>query len=153
MKTTYSVIALGAVLVAFGTSAAGVSQDKIPYLTREVPKDPKNTTLTGCVARGAAAGTYILKNITKDGDTAGSNTFERASVVLSGTEVDVSKHVGHRVSVTGLFAGEALATGSVGTVGKSPATEAVSQGDKQASGTLKVASLAMVADSCSEPAD
>ena len=153
MKTMHSAIALGAMLVAFGAAAAGVSQDRIPNLQREVPKDPKNPTLTGCVARDDAVGTYILKNITKDGDITGKGTFERMSIVLSGTEVDVSKHVGHRVSVTGLYSKEPLATGTVGTTEKAPVGEEVVQGEKKATGTFRVTSLVMVADSCSQPAD
>jgi hypothetical protein len=153
MKTIYSAIALGAMLVAFGAAAAGVSQERIPYLQREVPKDPINATLTGCVARGAAAGTYILKNITKDGEMTGKGTFERMSVVLSGTGVDVSKHVGHRVSVTGLYSTETLAIGTLGTPERAPVAEEVSQGEKKATGTFRVTSLVMVADSCSQPAD
>ena len=152
MKTMYSAIGLGAMLVAFGAAAAGVSQDRIPNLQREVPKDPKNATLTGCVAQDAA-GTYILKNITKDGEMTGQGTLERMSVVLSGTGVDVSKHVGHRVSVTGLHSTEPLATGTLGTTQKAPVAEEVSQGEKKATGTFRVTSLVMVADSCSQPAD
>lgn len=153
MKTMYSAIALGATLVAFGAAGAGASQDRIPYLQREVPKDPKNATLTGCVAHGASVGTYILKNITEDAATPGKGTFERMSIVLSGTEVDVSKHVGHRVSVTGLYASEALALGTLRTMEKASAAEEVSQADIKATRTLRVTSLVMVADSCSQPAD
>jgi hypothetical protein len=146
---TNSAIALGAMLWAFGAPVAGVSQDTIPYLQREAPKD---TTLTGCVARGATTGTYILTTITKNGETAAADTVERLAVLLSGDYADVSQHVGHRVAVTGLFVSEGLVLGPLVTTEK-PAAVATSKDEKKPIGTFRVKSLAMVANSCSQAAD
>jgi hypothetical protein len=146
---TNSAIALGAMLWALGAPVVGVSQDTIPYLQREAPKD---TTLTGCVARGATTGTYILTTITKNGETA-ADTVERLAVLLSGDYVDVSKHVGHRVAVTGLFVSEGLVLGPLVTTEKPVAVEATSKDEKKPIGTFRVKSLAIVANSCSQAAD
>jgi hypothetical protein len=152
MQTNYSAIALGAMIMALSPAAAGVSQDRIPGLQREARTKPASATLTGCVARGVAAGTYILTNIIKDDQTKAKDGFVRMSVLLSSTDVDVSKHVGHRVSVTGAYLSDERAT-SVVAMDKPSPTEEIARGDKLTSGTFQVNSLAMVANSCSQTAD
>jgi hypothetical protein len=103
------------------------------------------------VAQGVAAGTYILTNITKD-ETNAKDGLVRTSVLLSSTDVNLSKHVGHRVSVTGGYLGHGRTT-SVAAMDKPAPTEEIARGDKLTSGTFRVKSLAMVADSCSQAAD
>lgn len=70
----------------------------------------KTTTLTGCVADGTEQGTFTLTNVTREGaaasksapaGTSGTAMPMVDSVMLMGTKVDFSKHVGHKVSVTG----------------------------------------------------
>ncbi len=103
MRTGYSAIALGAMILGLSAAAAGMSQDRIPELQREARSKSTSATLTGCVAQGVAAGTYILTNITKDEQTNAKDGLVPTSVLLSSTDVKVSKHVGHRVSVTGVY--------------------------------------------------
>jgi len=152
MRTGYSAIALGAMILVSSAAAAGMSQDRIPELQKEARSKSTSATLTGCVAQGVAAGTYILTNITKDEQTNAKDGLVRTSVLLSSTDVNLSKHVGHRVSVTGGYLGHGRTT-SVAAMDKPAPTEEIARGDKLTSGTFRVKSLAMVADSCSQAAD
>jgi hypothetical protein len=130
----------------------GVSQDRMPELQREARTESTSATLTGCVVQGVTAGTYILTNIIKDEQTNAKDGFVRTSLLLSSTDVDVSKHVGHRVSVTGVYLSHGGMT-SVPSMDKPAPTEEIARGDKLTSGTFRVKSLALVADSCSQTAD
>jgi hypothetical protein len=71
-------------------------------------------TYTGCVAAGSQPGTYMLTHMASDmgmkKDTMGKDAMAKdtmskdampSSMTLLGTKVDFSKHVGHKVSVTG----------------------------------------------------
>jgi len=74
-----------AALIALGCgSYAGVAQDNDAKT-----KNGKNVTLTGCVQKGAQASTYSLKS--EDGTRYG----------LRSSTVGLSKHLGHKVTVTG----------------------------------------------------
>jgi hypothetical protein len=152
MRTGYSAIALGAMILVLGAAAAGMSPDRIPELQREARSKSTSATLTGCVAQGVAAGTYILTNITKDEQPNVKDGLVRTSVLLSSTDVDVSKHVGHRVSVTGVYLSHGR-TMSAAAMDKPAPTEEIARGDKLTSATFRVKSLALVADSCSQTAD
>jgi hypothetical protein len=152
MRTGYSAIALGAMILVSSAAAAGMSQDRIPELQKEARSKSTSATLTGCVAPGVASGTYILTNITKDEQPNVKDGLVRTSVLLSSTDVDVSKHVGHRVSVTGVYVSQGRTT-RVAAMDKPVPTEEMAKGDKLTSGTFRVKSLAMVADSCSQTAD
>jgi hypothetical protein len=152
MRTGYSATALGAMIVVLGAAVAGMSQDTIPELQKEARSKSTSATLTGCVAQGAAAGSYILTNITKDEQPNVKNGLVRTSVLLSSTDVDVSKHVGHRVSVTGVYLSQGRTT-SVAAMDETVPTEEIARGDKLTSATFRVTSLAVVADSCSQTAD
>jgi hypothetical protein len=66
-------------------------------------------TYTGCVAAGSQPGAYMLTHMTSEmgshKDTMGKDAMSKdampSSMMLMGTKVDFSKHVGHKVSVTG----------------------------------------------------
>jgi hypothetical protein len=154
MKSKFVVIALGAMLTV-GTAAAARTQDRIPELQRDAPKEPATETLTGCVARSSAAGTYMLTNFTKDSKdrkTTATEMTEHAAVTLSGSDVDVSKHVGHRVSVTGQYATASLVAPIQDRERKPPAVLA-SQADNRPPRTFRITSLTMVSAACSQPTD
>jgi hypothetical protein len=138
--------------MAFGAAVAGVSQDRIPELTREGRTDPASATLTGCVARGMTTGTYTLTNAAKEGEAIAKDALQRLTVGLSSSDVDVSKHVGHKVSVTGSYARFEFVMGTAGTE-KPAAADAIADGDRKTTRTFAVKSLKMIADSCSEPAE
>jgi DNA-binding transcriptional regulator LsrR (DeoR family) len=102
MKRTFSVMAV-AVSMAVGATAAGAVQERIPELPRPGAADVKSITLTGCVERGTEIESYTLTEA-KEGATTASNVTPRLPLAISSTDVDISKHVGHSVSVTGSYA-------------------------------------------------
>ena len=75
----------------------------------------KDKTYTGCIEAGASAGTYTLTHamadmgmgkdaMSKDAmkkDTMGKEAMAPTSMAIRSTAVDLSKHVGHKVAVTG----------------------------------------------------
>jgi hypothetical protein len=149
MKTSCSVVAILAMSMAFSAVVAGVGQEKIPELQKPRP-DLKGDTLTGCVARGTSTDTYTLTGITKEGAPTAKDAAQRMAVVLSATDVDLSKHVGHRVSVTGSLASEPRPLGTAGTE-KPAATVATAEGEQKPLQTFTVTALKMIAASCSQP--
>lgn len=151
MKRTFSAVAVVAMSMAVSASVAGVSQDKIPELQRQGMTDVKSITLTGCVARGTATDSYTLAETADKKDTATPSATDATPpplVILSGTDVDMSKHVGHNVSVTGSYANQEVATGTVGREQPAPAPAATANVDKTTPRTFTVKSLKMVASTC-----
>ena len=146
MKLTISTVALVA-LAAVSAAAAGVSQDKIPAAQRPATMEATGMTITGCVARGTAADTFTLAE-KKDAPAAADAAAPAALVALTGTEVDLSKHVGHSVALTGSYASPNAAVGTSGTEKPAtPATPAATE-DKKAAKTFTVKSLKMVSPTC-----
>ena len=149
MKRTYSAIAVITMSMAVSAAATGVNQDRIPAVQRPAATDAKSITLTGCVARGTANDSYTLTEA-KQSEAKSTDPAVGATVALAGTEVDLSKHVGHSVAVTGSYAAKALTIGTTGTE-KPVATGAAADADKPTPRTFMVSSLKMVASSCSQP--
>jgi hypothetical protein len=150
MKRIFSTVAVVAMSMAVSAAAAGVSQERTPEVPKQGAADVKSVTLTGCVARGTGADSYTLTEA-KDGAATASDATPRLRVALSGTEVDLSKHVGHSVSVTGSYANAEVATGTVGAEKPAPAPAATTEYDKKALRSFTVKSLKMVASSCAQP--
>lgn len=151
MKRTVSAVAAIAMSMAVSVAAAGVGQDKIPQLQRQVSTDAKSVTLDGCVARGSATDSYTLTEKTEKKDAtapAAADAAPPVPVKLSGTDVDMSKHVGHSVSLTGSYAQAPVATGTSGAEKPVPAPTAAAEGDTKAARTFTVKSLKMVASTC-----
>jgi hypothetical protein len=105
MKLTISTVALVALAATVGAATAGVSQDRIPDAQRPGAIEAPASTLTGCVARGTATDTYTLAEAKKDAAAAPATAAPAELVALAGTDVDLSKHVGHGVTVTGSYTG------------------------------------------------
>jgi hypothetical protein len=150
MKKTISTVVLVALAMAVSPVLLGMSQDRIAELQRPgtaATADTPSVTLTGCVARGTATETYTLVQAKKDAAPAADASTPPEAVVLSGTAVDVSKHVGHSVEVTGTYASMDATTGTSGT--EKPAAPATSEAGKKPTKTFTVKSLKMVAASCS----
>ena len=88
-----------------GTMAKGEKMGKMAM---------KDATHTGCVEAGSAPGTFTLTHLAAD-DHMGKNAMKKDTMMskqsmtgmapttlsLTSSSVDLSKHVGHRVSVTG----------------------------------------------------
>ena len=90
-------------VVAACTASAG-AQDKMAK-----PMMGKDKTYTGCIAAGDMAGTYTLTHVMSDmamgkdamkKDAMAKDAMAKPMAIAS-TSVDLSKHVGHKVSVTG----------------------------------------------------
>ena len=159
MKLTISTVALVA-CAAVSAAAAGVVQDRIPDVQRPATEaqrpgadaqkpatlDAPGLTITGCVARGTAAETYTLAEVKKGAPAAADATAPAAVVLLTGTEVDLSKHVGHSVALTGSYAKTTETVGTAGT--EKPATPAATEDSKKAAKTFTVKSLKMVSPTC-----
>jgi hypothetical protein len=147
MKLTISTVALVALAATVGAATAGVSQDRIPDAQRPGAIEAPASTLTGCVARGTATDTYTLAEAKKDATAAPATAAPAELVALAGTDVDLSKHVGHSVTVTGSYTGTAGTTGTSGTE-KPAAAPATTEDTKKPAKTFTVKSLKMVAPSC-----
>jgi hypothetical protein len=149
MKRTFSAVAMVAVSMAVSATAAGASQERLPELPRRGVTDVKSITLTGCIERGAEIESYTLREA-KESATTTSNATPRPPVALSSTDVDMSKHVGHSVSVTGSYAEAEIATGTAVTEKPAPAPTAITEGDAKTLRTFTVKSLKMLASSCQQ---
>lgn len=114
----------------------------------------KTTTMTGCVAAGTEPGTFTLTNVTREAapaaksapaGTSGTAKPMAESVMLMGNKVNLSNHVGHKVSVTGTPSdhGAHGKTEKPGDHAKMPQTSASQT-------MLTVTSLKMVAASCGQ---
>lgn len=136
------------ILTIAAMSHVGIAQDKM------VKPMAKDKTYTGCIAAGDVAGSYILTHVTAEvamgghgemkKDPAGKDTMGKDatthSMAITSTSVDLAKHVGHKVSVTGPDNGMGMAMGKGDTIGK----------DTKGKGkdAWTVTSLKMVAATC-----
>jgi len=145
------VLSVTAIAQSGGTMARGDKMDKM---------EMKDTTHTGCIEAGSAPGTFMLTDLAADDhmgkdtmkndtmkkdamkkdtmahDAMGKDTMAATTLSLLSASVDLSKHAGHKVTVTGSSAHEKM--------------DAMEK-DTMAKGTpaFTVKSLKMVAASCS----
>jgi hypothetical protein len=102
------------------------------------PSSPAGTsgssTSAGSATSSASADQFVLANIT--GAPASLSGVDR--VTLSGKDSDLKKHVGHKVQITGKLENPTSSPTASSTAGTSGS-----------SGTLKVSSVKMLAESCS----
>jgi pentapeptide MXKDX repeat protein len=134
-----------------GTMAKGDKIDK---------REMMDANYTGCLEAGTAAGTFMLTHVatadhmgkdmmkkdamakdtmTKDAmakDGMSHESMAPKTLTLTGSSVDLSKHLGHQVSLPGWLAHEKMDAMEKGTMGKSTST-------------FTVKSLKMIAATCS----
>ena len=113
----------GAVMVTVALSVgvraqpgSGMAQDdKMGKIDKMEKMDGKTATYTGCLAAGAEAGTFTLthaiaddhmgkdamKNDAMKSDAMKHDAMKNDTMAVSSKSVDLSKHVGHKVTVTG----------------------------------------------------
>jgi pentapeptide MXKDX repeat protein len=113
----------GAVMVAVALSVgvraqsgSGMAQDdKMGKMDKMEKMDGKTPTYTGCLAAGAEAGTFTLTHASADdhmgkdamkhdamkGDAMKNDAMKNDTLAVSSKNVDLGKHVGHKVTVTG----------------------------------------------------
>lgn len=130
-----SSVALGA--QSGGTMAKGDKLDKMEMM---------DANYTGCVEAGRTAGIFMLTHVAtadhmgkdvmkKDAvakDTMAKDAMAKdgmshesmvpTTLTLTGSSVDLSKHLGHKVSITGSLAHEKMDAMEKGTLGKSTFT-------------------------------
>ena len=97
-------------------SGSGMAQDdKMGKMDKMEKMDGKTWTYTGCLAAGADAGTFTLTHAMADdhmgkdamkhdgmkSDAMKADSMKSDTLAVSSKSVDLGKHVGHRVSVTG----------------------------------------------------
>ena len=143
------IISSVAILVAAVLSVAASAQsgDKMDQMA-------KDQTYTGCVAAGTMAGTFTLTHITADHmgkdamkkdsmakDTVSKDAMAPTTLTVTSSSVDLSKHLAHKVSITGSPA----ARGKMDAMKKDAMTKDPMA--KEAS-AFTVKSLKMVAASC-----
>lgn len=148
MTKTMVTAAAATIAMAVGSAAATASQDRIPELQRPGAMNATGITLTGCVARGTANDSYTLaeENKAAAAATAPEVATARELVALAGTDVDMSKHVGHKVAITGTYASTEGVAGTAGL--ETAATTATIDSSKKAAKIFTVKSLKMVAAFC-----
>jgi hypothetical protein len=106
--------------------------------------DKMDKKVTGCVQAGTSPGTYVLANaVPAVGDKAASDAAsmtkaEMGTIMLTGTDVDLAPHVGHKVTISGTMTGK---------MADKPAT-ATDTAAGAVGPSLKVKSLAMVSATC-----
>jgi len=150
MMSGVAVLAAGAFLVALEAQSVGAMAQGDKMDTMKM----KDTTYTGCVEAGSTPGMFTLTHLTVDGmskdsmkkdamnketmnhDTTNKDAMAPSAVSLTSSSIDLSKHVGHKVSVTG-----SAAHGKMDTM--------ESDAMRNATSALTVKSLKMVAASCS----
>lgn len=116
-------------------------------------KGMKDSTYTGCLETGAAAGTFTLTHVTEDhmgkammkdskakgamsGEQMEHDSMAPATLSLTGTKVDLQKHLGHKVAVSGSMSPDAMHSTEKDSMKASPSV-------------FSVNSLKMIAASCS----
>ena len=133
-----------------GSMAKGEKMDKM---------EMKEATYTGCIAAGTTAGTFVLTHVADDHmgkdamkkdamkndgmkkDTTAKDTMAATTMPLMSTSVDLGKHLGHKVSVSGMEA-----HGKMDAMGKDTMAKDAMAKDGPA---FTVKSLKMIAASCS----
>jgi len=138
--STVFVTALAATIAA--QSGGTMNNDNHAGKTANMAKMAADATYTGCLQPGSTPGTFVLggahqmmKNSMPDGTKAGDrmthDTMAMTTLSLMAKSIDLSKHVGRKVSVIG-----SLPSGGKDTMGKDEST-------------LTVTTLKVVATACS----
>jgi hypothetical protein len=146
-----------------GTTGATASQDPSQAGSKMAKGGP--LTISGCLKAGDTAGTFTLTKVKAGGaagttgDAAGAGAASSSdkgdvNLTASASDVDLSKHVGHQIEVTGTpgrggaSAGGTTAGGAATTGGDTAAGAAGTSG--RSAKSLNVTSVKMIAESCSQ---
>jgi hypothetical protein len=140
-----AVLSVGAAAQASGTMAKGDTMDKM---------EMTDATYTGCIEAGTAPGTFMLTHVAADAigkdamkkdsmnkDPMAKDTMAPTALTLASSSVDLSKHLDHKVAITGSAAHDKM-----DAMGKDTMVKDAMMKDASA---FTVKSLKMVAASCS----
>jgi hypothetical protein len=108
--------------------------------------DTMGTAGSASSASRSSADNFVLTNIT--GAPAALSGNDR--VTLSGKDSDLKKHVGHKVQITGKWESNSSSASSSGYGSSSSAAGSSTAGTSGSTGTLKVSSVKMLGESCSQ---
>jgi hypothetical protein len=148
---------LCAATVAFAVTVSAQEPTTKPQTTPQpAAKSEKTMTISGCIQKGADASSFVLSNVTAvppAGATGATGTTGGAGApsgpkpeskysLVADPSVDLSKHVGHKVEITGSPAAEAKSAPR-GEPGAPPAAAGASGEAK-----FQVSSLKMVSATC-----
>ena len=144
-KWTFAVVVVAVAAAAVGVRAQSGGNTGMEKGKMDKPM-ANAMTYTGCVAAGSEPGTYMLTHMTSDmvsqKDTMGKDTMSKdampSSMMLMGTKIDFSKHVGHKVSVTGTME-------KMDGMGK---TDAMAKSGTMSGMGMMVTSMKMMGTSC-----
>jgi hypothetical protein len=133
-------------------------QEQIPLLPMPLSIAAQSATVTGCVAHGTAADTYLLTGGVRDVEPMAPSVpmaeegSKLETLLLTGSDVDMSKHVGHKVSVTGMDITAAdRPVGTSGAIDAKPGTDSsMTKTGAKAPAGFTVKSLKMISASCAE---
>lgn len=142
-RIVFSTVFIAALAATIAAQSGGtINNDKHAGKTANMAKMAADVTYTGCLQPGSTPGTFVLsgahrmmKNSMPDGTKAGDgmmrDTMAMTTLSLMAKSIDLSKHVGRKVSV----------------IGSSPSSGKDTMGKDES--TLTVTTLKVVAASCS----
>lgn len=112
--------------VAFAFAAAAALAVTATVSAQETKKPPAEHTMTGCLAKGASADTFIV-----------NNTAEKGPKVIGivSSSANLAPHVGHKIDITGTNVPAAEA-------------EAMKPAPPKADHYMKVTAMKMVSATC-----
>ena len=121
----------GAVMIALALSVSvraqsggGMAQDD--KMGKMDNMDGKARTYTGCLAAGTEAGTFTLTHASADdhmgkdamkNDAMKNDAMKNDALIVSSKSVDLSQHVGHKVTVTGSSGSDKMEANAKGMSG------------------------------------
>jgi hypothetical protein len=79
-------------LLAFGTAAAAALALSVGVQAQDKPA-PKEHTMTGCLAKGTADGTFIVTSTAEKGPK---------TIGIVSSKAPLAGHVGHKIDITGV---------------------------------------------------
>ena len=146
------------VLVLASAAVVGAQQYPAPKADDKMAKDPKDLTVTGCVAAGTEPNTFILtaKAASTDAAAPAAPTTPPAAATAAASPViyrldspeKVKAHLGHQVEVTGKLDDTKAADAKEAAPAPDAAATAGTSG-KQPSLKLKVKDVKMLSAPCS----
>ena len=81
-------------LLVYGAVAAAALTLSVGVRAQETAKPaPKEHTMTGCLAKGATAGTFIVTSTAEKGPK---------TIGIVSSKANLAPHVGHKIDITGL---------------------------------------------------
>ena len=146
MTTGLSALALAAMIQATPVQAQGGAMAKPMPMAKE-------KVYTGCVAGGAMAGSFTLTNAAEEtpmgAGAMAKDAMAAHTMSIASTAVDLSKHVGHKVSVTIVETGMAKPDAMAKSDGMAKPDAMAKPGAMAApAAVMSVSSLRMVAATC-----